>query len=197
MSPSLRRGCAPSHRRAGRGGARGQSLVEVALILPLFVTLTLGTADGGRAFYYREAVTNAARQALRVAVSSSQESTGDTACTGKSLGQPASVSTTLPAAGSSSIVTIANAAALESSSTGLPAGTAISGATLTVTWHCAGANKAIANATASSTDPANAQSDSVEVSVTYPFTLITPFVSRLMNSGNPTIGADVIGRTEY
>jgi len=169
----------------------------VALVLPLFVTLTLGTADGGRAFYYRESVSNAARQALRVAASSSQQSTGDSACTGRALGTTASVSTTLPAAGTSSILTIANAAALESSSTGLPAGTAISGATLTVTWHCAGGNKAMSNAAATTNDPADVKSDSVEVTVTYPFGLITPFVGRLMNNGNPTIGADVVGRVEY
>ena len=171
-------------------------------MLPLFLTLMLGTADGGRAFYYREAVTNAARQALRVSVSASQQATADTACTGKAAGATASVSTTLPAANTSGILTIANAAALESSSSGLPAGTAISGATVTVTWHCAGGNKAITNATATTTDPASPPSptlipDSVEVTVSYPFTLITPLVSRLMNSGSPTIGADVIGRVEY
>jgi Flp pilus assembly protein TadG len=164
-------------------------------VLPLFVTLTLGTADGGRAFYYREAVSNAARQALRVAVSSSQQSTGDTACSGKGT-IPSSVSTTLPALSTSTIFTIANAAALESSSTGLAAGTAISGATLTVKWHCSG-SKAITNSTATTNDPASTGSDSVEVTITYPFTLITPLVSRLMNNGNPTIGADVFGRSEY
>jgi Flp pilus assembly protein TadG len=182
---------APRRRRR----SRGQSLVEVALVLPLFVTLTLGTADGGRAFYYREAVSNAARQALRVAVSSSQQATGNTACSGKASGT-ASVSSTLPASSASAIVTIANAAALESSSTGLPAGTAISGATLTVTWNCL-SSKAAANATATSTDPASTASDSIDVKVSYPFTLITPMISKLMNNGNPTIGADVIGRAEY
>lgn len=167
-------------------------------MLPLFVTLTLGTADGGRAFYYREAVTNAARQALRVAVSSSQQTTGDTACTGKGT-STTSVSTALPAAGTSAILTIANAAALESSSTGLPAGTAISGATLTVTWHCSGSKAATnaAAAAAGTNDPASTSSDSVEVTITYPFSLITPFVSNLMGGGHPTIGADVIGRAEY
>lgn len=170
----------------------------MALVLPLFVTLTLGTADGGRAFYYRESVTNAARQALRVAVSPSQQSTGDSACTGRGTSS-ASVSTTLPAPGTSSILTIANAAALESSSTGLAAGTAISRATLTVTWHCS-ASRAATNATATAAgtnDPADSRSDAVEVTITYPFTLITPLVSRLMNGGSPTIGADVIGRAEY
>src|SRR5260370_32744217 len=51
-------------RRARR---RGQSLVEAALTMPLVIGLCLGIADGGRAFFYREAVTNATRQALRVA----------------------------------------------------------------------------------------------------------------------------------
>jgi len=185
----------PTVGRTQRRRSRGQSLVEVALVLPLFVTLTLGTADGGRAFYYREGVSNAARQALRVAVGSSQETTGDTVCSGTSSGT-ASASTALPAAGSSTILSIANAAALESSSNGLPTGTAISGATLTVKWHCL-AGKAITNTTATTNDPANASSDSVEVTITYPFSLITPFVSNLMNGGNPTIGADAVGRAEY
>ncbi len=168
-------------------------------MLPLFLTLTLGTADGGRAFFYREAVTNAARQALRVAVSAAQESTGDTACAGSGVTPSAvSVSTTLPAAGTSAILTIADAAAQEGSSNGLPSGTNISGAKLTVTWHCL-SGKAITNATATTTDPGSSTngSDSVEVKITYRFTLITPLVSRLMNNGNPTIGADVFGRSEY
>jgi Flp pilus assembly protein TadG len=92
-----------AHHRRTR--ARGQSFAEVALALPLFITLTLGVADGGRAFYYREAVTNAARQALRVAVSQSQQSTGDTACNGKGT-SPASVTATLPAPANSAIITI-------------------------------------------------------------------------------------------
>lgn len=185
---------APPSLRARRR-SRGQSLVEVALVIPLFVTLTLGTADGGRAFYYREAVTNAARQALRVAVTASQESTGDTACSGQGT-QPVTVTTTLPAPSTSSILTIANAAALESSNNGTAAGSALSGATLSVTWHCL-ANKAITNLTATTTNPAQTASDAVEVKIAYPFTLITPLVSRLMNNGNPTIGSDVIGRAEY
>jgi Flp pilus assembly protein TadG len=196
LHPSVAACAKPSPSRADRRGRnRGQSLVEVALVLPLFLTLTLGTADGGRAFYYREAVSNASRQALRVAVSSSQQGTGDTACTGKGTSSTA-VSAALPASNSSSILTIANAAALESSGNGTAAGSTLSGATLTVTWHCA-ADKAITNASATSTDPGNSGSDAVEVRITYPFTLITPLVSRLMNSGNPTIGADVIGRAEY
>ena len=53
---------------------RGQSLVETAITLPVVLLLGLGVTDIGRAFYYRESVTNSARQALRMAVSSYQQS---------------------------------------------------------------------------------------------------------------------------
>jgi hypothetical protein len=105
------------------------------------------------------------------------------------------VTATLPAPANSAIITIANAAALESSKNGTAAGSVVSGATITVTWHCS-ASKAITNAAASSTDPAFTGSDAVEVQITYPFSLLTPLVSNLFG-GTPTIGSDVIGRAEY
>lgn len=40
----------------------GQSLVEVALALPILLLVLLGLADLGRAFYYTTAVASAARQ---------------------------------------------------------------------------------------------------------------------------------------
>ena len=51
-------------------GQRGQSLVEAAITLPVVLLLALGVTDIGRGFYYKEAVTNSVRQALRMAVSS-------------------------------------------------------------------------------------------------------------------------------
>ncbi len=44
------------------GGDAGQSLVEVALALPLLLLILVGLADLGRAFYYTTAVASAARQ---------------------------------------------------------------------------------------------------------------------------------------
>ena len=41
----------------------GQSLVEIALTLPLLLITLLGTVDVGRAYMYTTAVTNAAREA--------------------------------------------------------------------------------------------------------------------------------------
>src|SRR6516165_5163040 len=104
----------PRHRSRRRH--RGQSLLEAALGLPLVLVLALGTADGGRAFYYREAVSNAARQALRVAVSQAQRSTGDAVCAGTTTATAKTVSATIPANGTNpNIDTIINAAGQESS----------------------------------------------------------------------------------
>jgi len=71
----------PNGRDAKRGGGRilrgvmrcrrlcyskrGQAIVETALLLPLLMLLTMGSADLGRVFYYSIAVTNAAREAAR------------------------------------------------------------------------------------------------------------------------------------
>jgi len=45
----------------------GQSLIEVALALPLLLVLLLGLADGARAFYFAGVVTNAAREGVNYA----------------------------------------------------------------------------------------------------------------------------------
>ncbi len=45
---------------------KGQAIVETALLLPILMFLTMGSADLGRVFYYSIAVTNAAREAARV-----------------------------------------------------------------------------------------------------------------------------------
>ena len=67
------------HLRSPRSRS-GQSLVETAITLPVVLLLALGVTDIGRAFYYREAVTNSVRQALRVAVSPAQQATADSVC---------------------------------------------------------------------------------------------------------------------
>jgi Flp pilus assembly protein TadG len=54
----------PSRRPAGRW-KKGQAIVETALLFPILMFLTMGTADLGRVFYYSIAVTNAAREAAR------------------------------------------------------------------------------------------------------------------------------------
>jgi Flp pilus assembly protein TadG len=57
--------------RFGRGspvwGSRGQSMVEFALILPIFILVTIGVIDFGRAFWYYNEIGNAVREGARVA----------------------------------------------------------------------------------------------------------------------------------
>ena len=84
-------GIPTSRSRAGRRSrSRGQSLVEAAITLPVVLLLGLGVTDIGRAFYYREAVTNATRQALRLAVSPTQQATANTVCASAGVGPVAS-----------------------------------------------------------------------------------------------------------
>ena len=51
-----------------RRSRRGQTIVEFALILPIFVLLLVGIIDFGRAVYASSTVQNAARQAIRVGI---------------------------------------------------------------------------------------------------------------------------------
>lgn len=55
-------------RRLFRRGHRGQSLTEFALILPVFIMVTVGIVDAGRAIYSYNTVANSARAAARVAI---------------------------------------------------------------------------------------------------------------------------------
>lgn len=49
------------------GDSRGQSLVETALVLPIFILMLLGLFDFGRAIYAWNTIGNAAREGGRVA----------------------------------------------------------------------------------------------------------------------------------
>lgn len=51
-----------------RKNQKGQSLIEFALILPLFIVLVIGFFDFGRAIFYYSSLTNAVREATRFAI---------------------------------------------------------------------------------------------------------------------------------
>jgi Flp pilus assembly protein TadG len=51
-----------------RGDARGQTLVEFALILPVFILMLVGIFDVGRAVFAYNTLNNAAREGGRVAI---------------------------------------------------------------------------------------------------------------------------------
>lgn len=46
---------------------RGQSLVEFALVLPMFLLLLIGVTEFGRAWMTRNILTGASREAVRIA----------------------------------------------------------------------------------------------------------------------------------
>lgn len=54
----------------------GQSLVEIALLMPVLLVLLLGAVDLGRAFYAYVAITNAAREGARYGASFPSQSSG-------------------------------------------------------------------------------------------------------------------------
>ena len=56
-----------------RSNDSGQSLVEIALTLPLLLITLLGMVDVGRAFMYSTAATNAAREAALYAAKTSTD----------------------------------------------------------------------------------------------------------------------------
>ncbi len=181
--------------RTARRHMRGQSLVETAITLPVILLLALGVTDIGRAFYYREAVGNSVRQALRVAVSPDQHSTADNVCAATGSGPLAvTVSSPIPPSGGP-IVTIANQAALESSNDGTPAGSVIAGSTLSITFHCLN-GAAITNVTANGNGPQDAGSDSVTASLTNTMKIITPLLWPIVGSQIP-ITVSSFQRSEY
>ena len=180
--------------RIGRR-SRGQSLVETAITLPVVLLLGLGVTDIGRAFYFRESVTNSTRQALRMAVSSYQQSAANSVCAGTGSGPVAvTVTTPLPPSGGS-ISTIANQASLESSTNGTPAGSVISGATLTVTFHCLN-GAAVTNATATTNVPSAPGSDSITATITHRMTVITPVLWPVIGTSYP-VTVTSSQRSEY
>ena len=54
--------------RQMHSGGRGQSLVEFALILPIFILILMGLFDAGRAIYAYNTVSNSARAGVRTAI---------------------------------------------------------------------------------------------------------------------------------
>ena len=55
-------------RRSAAPRSRGQSLVEFALVLPLFLLLFMAVMDFGTAVFTYNSLTNAAREGVRLAV---------------------------------------------------------------------------------------------------------------------------------
>lgn len=66
MGPAAPRSFVSGRRR--QAGIRGQSLVEFAIVLPLFLLLIMAIADLGLAVFAYNSITNAAREGARLAI---------------------------------------------------------------------------------------------------------------------------------
>src|SRR5207244_11022681 len=109
------------------------------------------------------------------------QSTANTGCASTRGGPAAiSVSSAGPPSGGQ-VVTIANQAALESSKDGTPAGSAIAGATLTVTFHCLN-GVAITNATGNGNGPSDPGSDSITATITQPMSVAWSMLCPILGS---------------
>lgn len=178
-----------------RGRSRAQSLVETAITLPVVLLLALGVTDIGRSFYYREAVTNSVRQALRMAVSTYQQGTANSACANTTGGPVATTLTSNVTPATGLIATIANQAALESSKDGTANGSAIAGASINVTFHCLNGS-AVTNATGNGNGPTDPGSDSITVTITKQMSVVTPMLWPLTGVSFP-IKVTSSQRVEY
>ncbi|MCA9071736.1 MAG: pilus assembly protein, partial [Planctomycetaceae bacterium] len=55
-------------QRSAQSSREGTALVEMALVLPIFVAVTLGIVEFGRAMMVGQLVTNAAREGARLGI---------------------------------------------------------------------------------------------------------------------------------
>jgi Flp pilus assembly protein TadG len=69
------RGMRAPTRRRGRRRSRGQSLVEFALVVPIFLLILSGIFDFGMALYSRISIINAAREGARAAAVAADHTT--------------------------------------------------------------------------------------------------------------------------
>lgn len=75
--PFARRRTPDGGRARARAGARGQSLVEFALVIPIIILLVVVFVEIGRAVFAYNTIANAARQAARVAAVNQISATTD------------------------------------------------------------------------------------------------------------------------
>jgi Flp pilus assembly protein TadG len=78
--------------RFRRRHSRGQTLVEFALILPIFILVLVGIFDMGRAVYAYNTISNAAREAVRLAIVDQNT----TAVTDEAIGRASGLGLTAP-----------------------------------------------------------------------------------------------------
>jgi Flp pilus assembly protein TadG len=150
--------------------SRGQALAEVALMLPFLVLAMMGLFDVGRAFYYQISITNAGREATRLAVTSQYFGPDPGSCPGATCPfvDDAAIKTRVQQELSGSGITVDSSLIVVSPSE----------------------NDRRLNLLSS------VSSYPLSVTVTYRLPLITPILSNLLGSPITVMGASAM-RTEY
>jgi Flp pilus assembly protein TadG len=192
---------------------RAQSTVEVALTAPLLLLLLGGVTDIGRAMYFQESVSSAARQLVQVAAfgdtttgtdSHPISSAGLRACQLNPGATQATVARLVPDATGDAIATVINRAAMESSPDGTAAASVLnngtgSGATRAdLTWNCdAVRTEPLTDAHATVTDPAATGSASFSVTLTYTYLPLTPMFRSLLGGSVPRLLGKGLGYNQF
>jgi Flp pilus assembly protein TadG len=158
----------PRRHSARPDRSRGQTLVEFALVLPIFLLLLFAVIDGGRYIYLSSALSNAAREGARLgSVEASWKGSADATC--GTAGGPV-----CPANTTQLLNHIRDAANRQMAPFGSVKDLYLScdpssGTPPTGTWTTA-------------TCTANTAGGTISVRVTYTWNAITPLVSNIMGS---------------
>ncbi|HEY8678965.1 MAG TPA: TadE/TadG family type IV pilus assembly protein [Candidatus Dormibacteraeota bacterium] len=169
------------------GRRLGQSLVEMALVLPILTILTFGLVDFGRAYYFQVSVTNAAREGARTAILNVYTGPQTPTCS------TSNSYSTCPVQTDAAIVNAVNAELQYS---------AITPKSITIcpphdstgsTSGCPDSSNRVDKWTSGTTDNQNYY---VTVNVKYDFQLYTPLMQQLVGS-TITMNVSVQMRTNY
>lgn len=177
----------------GKRGQQSQALIEFALVSPVLLLLLFGIIDIGRAVFYYDTVSHAAREGARTAVRASNQLPTNSdvlsTVTAQMIGAP--VTEPCPQGPVTSATPPANSAWLYVTEPGPPS-------TIETTPPAnapGGEFEAAASGSCSAVNPA-AGNQQLQVTVRFNLVLITPVISQL-TSGHILITAAAVYRTEY
>jgi Flp pilus assembly protein TadG len=161
----------------------GQSLVEFALILPIFLLVLLGLIDMGRAVYTNNTLSQAAREATRLAAAQASwvgKTTGDDATCNAAAGPvcPADVAT---------LKTNVDAAA-NRMAVGLGV---LPGSQIYMQCNASG-SAAPTGAWTGSTCTSRSSGSQVSVRIAYTHTMLTPIVGQIVNNLSMSASATMV-----
>jgi hypothetical protein len=165
----------------------GQSLVEMAMVLPVLAFLTFGLLDFGRAYYFQVSVTNAAREGARTGILNIYTGPKLPACSTSDSYATCPVQTDLA---------IDNAVNAELTYSGITPNTITICPPHDSTYSTTGCPTTNNRVDMWNSGQAPNQNYYITVNVTYNFQLYTPVMQQLV--GNPlTMSVSVQMRTNY